>query len=55
MLDFDTSASIKGTRTVAELGDELLNYLLRVCNGETVKASSNKALNMAINQLGSYC
>ncbi|NLY37781.1 MAG: UxaA family hydrolase [Firmicutes bacterium] len=55
MLDFDTSASIKGTRTVAELGDELLNYLLRVCNGETVKAEQHKLSNMAINQLGSYC
>lgn len=54
MIDFDTSDSIVGKKTIEELGDELLDYILRVCNGEEVKAEINGIYDMAINQFSSY-
>lgn len=55
ILDFDTSASLCGEKTVAELGDELFQYLVSICEGELVKAEINEACDMAINQFASYC
>jgi len=54
MIDFDTSSSISGTKSVEELGKELLDYMVRVCNGEEVKAEINNISDMAINQFYSY-
>ncbi len=54
MIDFDTSDSITGTKSVDELGEELLDYLVQVCNGETVKAEDNGFSDMAINQFHTY-
>lgn len=54
MIDFDTSSSITGEKSVEELGKELLDYIVNVCNGEKVKAEVNEAYEMAINQFYSY-
>ena len=55
IIDFDSSASITGEKTVEALGDELLKYICRVCDGELVKAEINGISDMAIDQMGSYC
>ena len=55
IIDFDSSASITGEKTVEALGDELLKYIRRVCDGELVKAEINGISDMAIDQMGSYC
>ena len=55
MIDFDTSDSFSGHKTIEELGEELLEYILLVCNGTLVKAEENDISDMAINQLHSYC
>ena len=55
IIDFDRSASITGEKTVEALGDELLKYICRVCDGELVKAEINGISDMAIDQMGSYC
>ena len=55
ILDFDTSASLAGEKTVEGLGEELWDCLIRVCEGEQVKAEINEAGDMAINQFASYC
>jgi len=54
-LDFDSSASLFGEKTIEELGGELLAYIMRVANGEQVKAEINEAFDMGINQFTSYC
>jgi len=54
MIDFDTSGNISGTRSIEEPGEELLDYIVRVCNGEEVKAEINGMSSMAINQFYSY-
>ena len=55
ILDFDSSASIDGRKTIEQLGRELLEYIIRVCEGEEVRAEINGACDMAINQFTSYC
>lgn len=37
-IDMDTSGVIEGTRTLDELGDELYEMLVQVCNGKKTKA-----------------
>lgn len=54
LIDFDTSDSITGAKSVEELGEELLSYIVQVCNGKTVKAEDNEISDMAINQFNSY-
>jgi len=54
LIDFDTSDSITGAKSVEELGEELLSYIVQVCNGKTVKAEDNGISDMAINQFNSY-
>ncbi len=54
MIDFDTSFSISGEKSIDELGKELLDYIIRVCDGEQVKAEINGISDMAINQFYSY-
>lgn len=55
MMDFDTSASYREGVPIEVLGEKLLDYIVDVCNGETVKAEDNDISDMAINQLHSYC
>ena len=55
IIDFDSSASMYGEKTLEELGGELLEYILRVASGEQVKAELNEAFEMSINQFASYC
>ena len=55
ILDMDTSASISGEKTVEELGREMLDLVVRVCNGEPVKAELNGCNEMCIDQLSGYC
>jgi len=54
MIDFDTSDSVTGAKSVEELGEELLSYIVQVCNGKNVKAEDNEISDMAINQFNSY-
>lgn len=55
MIDFDTSASIFGEKTVEELSGELMALLLEVCGGRAVRAELNGNEDMAINQWHSFC
>lgn len=55
LIDFDSSASIRGERSIEALGQDLLDYILRVCSGELVKAEIHGACDMAVNQFASYC
>jgi len=54
MIDFDTSKSVSGEKSIEELGFELLEYIVSVCNGEEVIAEVNGFTDMAINQFHSY-
>ena len=53
-IDFDTSISITGAKSIEHLADELLHYIIKVCNGEPVKAEDNGACEISINQMYSY-
>lgn len=55
MMDFDTSSSYREGIPIEVLGEKLLNYIIDVCNGKTVRAEENGISDMAINQLHSYC
>ncbi len=54
MIDFDSSRTISGEKTIEELGEDLLNKIIHICNGEEVKAEINGFSDMAINQFHSY-
>lgn len=43
MIDVDTSANLTGEKSIEELGEELLEQILRICNGEKTKAELNGA------------
>ena len=49
-IDLDTSESLSGKKSF----DELSREMVRVCNGEPVKAEINGACEMAVNQINSY-
>lgn len=53
-IDFDTSSSIDGTKTVEQLGEELLQLVIDVCNGKKVKAEEWGMTDIAINHLCTY-
>lgn len=55
IIDFDSSASITGEKTIETLGAELLEQIRQVCDGKLVKAEVNGISDMAIDQMGSYC
>ena len=50
MIDFDTSASLSGEKSVEELGEELLDFTLSVCCGRETKAEINEAGVVFVNQ-----
>ncbi len=54
-IDFDTSASIEGTKTIDELGDELLAFLVEICNGKESLAEENDISAVVINSNYSFC
>lgn len=39
-IDFDASPALKGTRSIAELGDDLYEMVLDTCNGKQTKAET---------------
>ena len=53
-LDFDTSASISGEKTMEELAEEMLDLFLRVCSGEKTKAELNGCIENMISQTCVY-
>jgi len=55
IIDFDTSMSITGEKSVQELGKDLLSYVAQVAGGELVKAEVNEAFDISINQFNSFC
>lgn len=54
-IDFDTSGTIKGTKTVEELGEELFDLMIRVAEGETVKAGELGMNEVALSRLCNFC
>jgi len=50
IIDFETSASLRGEKTTSEVADGLMAYLLDVCNGRLTKAELNGADVMVIDQ-----
>lgn len=54
IIDFDTSGSISGEKSIEQLGGELMDYIVSVCGGESVRAEDNGAAEMSINQNYSY-
>lgn len=53
-MDFDTSDSITGKKTINELGGELLELIIEVCSGKQVKAEEWGMTEIAINHLCTY-
>lgn len=43
IIDFDASRVISGEKTLDELGDEMLQEIVRICNGKPTKAEFNGA------------
>lgn len=54
-IDFDTSGSIKGTKSIEELGEELYTLMLDVANGKTVKAEELGMNEVALSRLCNFC
>ena len=50
LLDFDTSANLRGEKTVPEVANELMALIVDVCNGKLTKAELNGADVMVIDQ-----
>ena len=55
IIDFDSSGAIAGEASQEQLADELLAYIVRVCEGELTKAEINGSGEILINQQMSYC
>ena len=53
-IDFDTSASISGEKTMEELAEEMMELFLRVCSGEKTKAEINGCVENMISQTCTY-
>lgn len=53
-IDFDTSSSINHEKTVEQLGEELLEFIVRVASGELVKAEEFGIMEIAIPRLCNY-
>ena len=54
-IDFDTSASLRQEKTIEELGEELLQMILRVASGELVKHEEFGIGEIAMPRLCNYC
>lgn len=53
-IDFDASGLIYGTKTIDELGDELLNKVIETANGKLTKAESLGYIEIAIARVCNY-
>ncbi|MCH3965986.1 MAG: UxaA family hydrolase [Clostridium sp.] len=53
-IDFDASPIIKGTKSIEEMGKELLNEIVAVANGKVVKAEAFGFNDIAISRLCNY-
>lgn len=54
-MDFDTSDSISGGKTVEQLGEELLEMVIDIANGKQTKAEMLGMNEIAISRLCNYC
>lgn len=54
IIDFDTSASITGEKTLSELKEEMLLEFFDIMNGKLTRAEENGANELGINQCHSY-
>ncbi len=54
-IDFDTSACLENKKTVQQLGEELLQMIVRVASGEQVKAEIFGIMEIAMPRLCNYC
>ena len=54
-IDFDTSASLRQEKSIEELGEELLQMILRVASGELVKHEEFGIGEIAMPRLCNYC
>jgi altronate dehydratase large subunit len=54
-IDFDTSASLENKKTVEQLGEELLQMIVRVACGERVKAEIFGMMEIAMPRLCNFC
>ena len=54
-IDFDTSASLRQEQSVEELGEALLQMILRVASGEPVKHELFGIGEIAMPRLCNYC
>lgn len=54
-IDFDTSDSLENIKTVEQLGEELLQMIVRVASGEQVKAEIFGIMEIAMPRLCNYC
>jgi altronate dehydratase large subunit len=54
-IDFDTSASLENKKTVEQLGEELLQMIVRVACGERVKAEIFGIMEIAMPRLCNFC
>lgn len=53
-MDFDASPVIAGTKTVEEMGEELLKEIIEVANGKVVKAEALGFNDIAISRVCNY-
>ena len=53
-IDFDTSDSLEHKKTIEQLGEELLDLIVRVASGEQVKAEKFGIMEIAIPRLCNY-
>jgi len=54
-MDYDTSGSISGEKTVEQLGEELLEMVIDIANGKQTKAEILGMNEIAISRLCNYC
>lgn len=54
IIDVDTSASIRGEKSLEELKEEMLSCFIEVMNGKKTRAEENGANELSINQCYSY-
>ena len=55
IIDFDASGAIAGEISQDRLANDLLAYVIRVCEGELTKSEINGSGEILINQQMSYC
>lgn len=50
IIDFETGANLRGEKTVPQIADEMMAYIIEVCNGRLTKAELNGADVLVIDQ-----